>query len=85
MPAPVPNHEADKAARYSLSALGGRWELPAHKAHLTVASGLGGGSSREPGRIHVDPGRRRRSVTSRRRLLRIRDPFCIAGQWTSCR
>ena len=24
MPAPVPNHEADKAARYSISALGGR-------------------------------------------------------------
>jgi len=36
MPAPVPNHEADEAAHYSLSALGGRWKLPPHKAHLVV-------------------------------------------------
>jgi hypothetical protein len=38
MPAPVPNHEADEAARYSVSALGGRWKLPPHKAHLVVAA-----------------------------------------------
>jgi hypothetical protein len=36
MPALVPNHEADEAARYSISALGGRWKLPLHKAHLVV-------------------------------------------------
>jgi hypothetical protein len=47
MPAPVPNHEADEAARYSVSALGGRWKLPPHKAHLTVVSELGGGSPLE--------------------------------------
>jgi hypothetical protein len=42
MPAPVPNHEADEAARYSVSALGGRWKLPPHKAHLVVtAQGAG--------------------------------------------
>lgn len=28
MPAPVPNREADEAARYSVSALGGRWKPP---------------------------------------------------------
>ena len=43
MPAPVPNREADEAARYSVSALGGRWKLPPHKAHLVVtAQGSGG-------------------------------------------
>ena len=47
MPAPVPNHEADEAARYSVSALGGRWKLPPHKAHLAVVSELGGGSTLE--------------------------------------
>jgi len=46
MPAPVPNHEADKAARYSLSALGGRWKLPLHKAHLVVVA-QGAGSTLE--------------------------------------
>jgi hypothetical protein len=38
MPAPVPNHEADEAARYSVSALGGRWKLPPHRAHLVVTA-----------------------------------------------
>jgi hypothetical protein len=42
MPVPVPNHEADEAVRYSVSALGGRWKLPPHKAHLVVtAQGTG--------------------------------------------
>jgi hypothetical protein len=42
MPVPVPNQEADEAARYSVSALGGRWKLPPHKAHLVVtAQGAG--------------------------------------------
>ena len=47
MPVPVPNHEADEAARYSVSGLGGRWKLPPHKAHLAVVSGLGGGGPLE--------------------------------------
>jgi len=38
MPVPVPNHEADEAARYSVSTLGGRWKLPPHKAHLVVTA-----------------------------------------------
>ncbi len=38
MPAPVPNGEADDAARFSVSALGGRWKLPLHKAHLVVTA-----------------------------------------------
>jgi len=38
MPAPVPKQEADAAARYSVSALGGRWKLPLHKAHLVVVA-----------------------------------------------
>jgi hypothetical protein len=43
MPVAVPNHEADEAVRYSVSAFGGRWKLPAHKAHLVVtARGTGG-------------------------------------------
>jgi hypothetical protein len=42
MPAPVPRHEADEAARYSVSALGGRWKLPLHKAHLVVVAQSGG-------------------------------------------
>jgi Domain of unknown function (DUF4261) len=46
MPAPVPNREADEAARYSVSALGGRWKLPLHKAHLVVVA-QGGGSPLE--------------------------------------
>jgi Domain of unknown function (DUF4261) len=46
MPAPVPNREADEAARYSVSALGGQWKLPLHKAHLVVVS-QGGGSPLE--------------------------------------
>jgi hypothetical protein len=41
MPAPVPNHEPDEAARNSVSALGGRWKLPPHRAHLVVAQGGG--------------------------------------------
>jgi hypothetical protein len=36
MPVAIPNHEADDAVRYSVSALGGRWKLPPHKAHLVV-------------------------------------------------
>jgi len=36
MPAPVPNNEADRAARYSLSSFGEQWEPPAHVAHLLV-------------------------------------------------
>jgi len=46
MPAPVPKREADEAARYSVSALGGRWNLPLHKAHLVVVA-QGGGSPLE--------------------------------------
>jgi hypothetical protein len=38
MPAPVPDHEADDAVHYSVSALGGRWKLGAHKAHLVVTA-----------------------------------------------
>jgi hypothetical protein len=37
MPVAVPNHEADDAVRFSVSALGGRWKLPPHKAHLVVS------------------------------------------------
>jgi hypothetical protein len=36
MPVAIPNHEADDAVRFSVSALGGRWKLPPHKAHLVV-------------------------------------------------
>jgi hypothetical protein len=36
MPAPVPNREADEAARFSVSAIGTGWELPSHKAHQIV-------------------------------------------------
>jgi hypothetical protein len=36
MPVPVPNREADEAARYSISSQGTGWKLPGHKAHLTV-------------------------------------------------
>jgi hypothetical protein len=46
MPVPVPNKEADEAARYSVSALSGQWKLPPHKAHLVVAS-RGSGTSVE--------------------------------------
>jgi hypothetical protein len=38
LPVPVPNREADEAVRYSVSALGGRWKLPPHKAHLIVTA-----------------------------------------------
>jgi hypothetical protein len=38
MPVPVPNQEADDAARYSVSALGDRWKLGAHRAHLVVTA-----------------------------------------------
>jgi hypothetical protein len=36
IPSPVPKGEADEAARYSISALNGKWKLPPHKAHLIV-------------------------------------------------
>jgi Domain of unknown function (DUF4261) len=36
MPAPVPKGEADDAVRFSVSAMGTGWKLPAHKAHLIV-------------------------------------------------
>jgi hypothetical protein len=36
MPAAVPRGEADDAVRYSASALGTGWKLPAHNAHLLV-------------------------------------------------
>lgn len=36
MPAPVPQSEADDAARFSVSAMGTGWTLPAHAAHLMV-------------------------------------------------
>ncbi|MGZ3427524.1 MAG: DUF4261 domain-containing protein [Polyangia bacterium] len=35
-PMPIPNGEADEAARYSLAALGHGWKLSPHKAHLVV-------------------------------------------------
>jgi Domain of unknown function (DUF4261) len=37
IPAPVPNGEADDVARFSVSAIGTGWKLPAHKAHLIVS------------------------------------------------
>jgi hypothetical protein len=47
MPAPVPKGEADEAARYSVSALNGKWKLPPHKAHLVVtAEGKGDAMAR---------------------------------------
>jgi hypothetical protein len=36
MPAPVPDGEADAAARYSISSFGTGWTLADHKAHLLV-------------------------------------------------
>lgn len=36
MSAPVPDGEADEAARFSVSSLGTSWKLPPHKAHLIV-------------------------------------------------
>ncbi|HXU69230.1 MAG TPA: DUF4261 domain-containing protein [Polyangia bacterium] len=43
MPVPVPQGEADEAARYSLSAIGTGWKLGPHKAHLMVTfHGAGG-------------------------------------------
>jgi hypothetical protein len=42
MPAPVPNREADEAARYSISALADKWKLPPHKAHLVVTAKASG-------------------------------------------
>jgi hypothetical protein len=36
MPVAVPKREADEAARFSVSALGTGWKLPAHSAHLVV-------------------------------------------------
>lgn len=38
MPAPVPEGEADEAARLSLSALGTGWTLPEHRFHIMVAA-----------------------------------------------
>jgi uncharacterized protein DUF4261 len=37
MPVPVPNGEAEANVRFSVSALGTGWKLPAHKAHLMVS------------------------------------------------
>jgi Domain of unknown function (DUF4261) len=37
MPVPVPKGEADDAVRFSVSAIGTGWKLPAHKAHLIVS------------------------------------------------
>jgi hypothetical protein len=34
--APIPNNEADEAARFSFSAIYSGWKLPRHKAHLLV-------------------------------------------------
>jgi len=36
LPVPVPKHEADDAARFSLSSMGTGWKLPVHNAHLLV-------------------------------------------------
>ena len=36
MPIPVPNNEADEAARFSISTFGTEWTLPPHQAHLLV-------------------------------------------------
>lgn len=46
---PVPDNEADEAARFSFSAIYSGWKLPSHKAHLlvTVAS-LPGPQSNSP-------------------------------------
>lgn len=38
MPAPVPEGEADEAARLSLSALGTGWTLPEHRCHIILAA-----------------------------------------------
>lgn len=38
MPAPVPDGEADEAARLSLSSLGTGWTLPEHRFHIVVAA-----------------------------------------------
>ncbi len=43
MPAPVPNREADEAARFSVASIGSGRKLSAHKAHLIVTQ-RGGGS-----------------------------------------
>lgn len=36
MPTPVPNDEAEQAARFSVSSFGTNWKLPDHQAHLLV-------------------------------------------------
>lgn len=36
LPIPVPNNEADEAARFSISTFGTGWTLPPHEAHLIV-------------------------------------------------
>lgn len=38
MPAPVPNGEADDAARFSVGSFGTGWTLPPHAAHLVVTA-----------------------------------------------
>jgi len=41
MRAPVPGHEADEAAQLAIAAIGGRWKLPPHSAHLIVSYKMG--------------------------------------------
>lgn len=36
MPTPVPGGEAEAAAQYSASAIGGGWRMPPHMSHITV-------------------------------------------------
>src|SRR5262245_32789304 len=36
MPIAVPNREAEAAVEFSMSGIGTKWKLPAHKAHLIV-------------------------------------------------
>lgn len=45
LPVPVPNGEADEAARFSISSVGTNWKLPPHAAHLLVTLS---GSSKAP-------------------------------------
>lgn len=46
LPRPVPNGEADDAARFSVASLGSKGSLSAHKAHLIVTLGETGAASR---------------------------------------
>jgi hypothetical protein len=43
MPAAVPNHEADRAAEFSLCSFRNGWKLPPHRAHLIVTFGASTG------------------------------------------